>query len=131
MRKTGIMSIVIGLSMYASASFADSNFQNSCSNLKMAYIRGNAVLEATCLKADGSPNFSSIILVGIANNNGKLTNIGKSPSNFQKSCGNINIEVVNTQKVNITAFCRTQSGSSQNTKISLDGISNKDGNLTY
>jgi hypothetical protein len=116
--------------LFASAAFAASNFQNTCSNISFAYGSGNApTLQAVCLTASGSPNTTSLVLAGISNQNGKLVQ-GGGASTFQQSCGNIQIVVNSTSQVSLTAYCRTSGGSSNSTSLALNNISNSNGTLT-
>ena len=112
----------------ASPAFADNTYQNTCSNIAFAYSGNDAAINAVCLRADGTPNATKLILQGISNQNGKLTQ-GTGPSTFQKSCGNIQILVGNGPNSTLSALCRTTSGSSNATSLSLNGIANNNGNL--
>jgi len=112
----------------ASPAFAANTFQNTCSQIQFAYSGNNATMTAVCLRADGSANPTSLTLQGISNQNGKLVQ-GGGASTFQKSCGNIVIEV-DGPYVTLTALCRTISGISNSTSLSLDNIANNNGNLT-
>jgi hypothetical protein len=102
---------------------APSTFQNSCRNLTIA---GNT-LAAECRRIDGSFAQTSILLRGIANNDGTLTIVGLgSQSSFQNSCSNIQIT-----GITLTATCRRMNGSSNNSSILLPGIGNDNGVLKY
>lgn len=115
----------------AGPAFAASTFQQTCSNITFKYGGGGqAMLEAMCLRADGSANATSVAIQGIGNQNGTLTH-GSGDSSFQKSCGDISIAVKDANTVNLTALCRTSSGSSNSASIGLDGIKNNNGSLTY
>jgi len=109
-------------------SFAASSFQYTCSNIAYAYSGNNAVLQAVCLRANGTPNPSTLVLQGISNQNGKLVQ-GSGPASFQQSCGNILI-AVSGANVTLSAYCRTTSGSSNPTSLPLNNINNNNGNLT-
>lgn len=111
----------------ASPAFAASTFQNTCSETRFAYSGNQATLNAVCLKADGTANATSLTLQGISNQNGKLVQGGGS-STFQQSCGNIAI-LVDGPYVTLSALCRTISGASNATSLSLDNISNMNGVL--
>jgi hypothetical protein len=114
----------------ASPAAAASGFQNTCSNISFAYdAASNATITAMCLRADGSANGSRLVLTGIANNNGKLTQ-GGGASSFQKSCGSIQI-TTNAGGATLSALCRTSGGSSNATSLPLNNIGNNNGNLTY
>lgn len=115
--------------LVAGTAFAQSTFQNTCSNITFAYDGSQAALKATCLRADGTPNASTLVLQGIGNQNGKLVQ-GSGASTFQKSCGNIQVTISGSQ-VTLSALCRTSSGSSTATNLPLNGIKNNGGNLSY
>lgn len=119
-----IGSLAVATPVFAAAS----SFQNSCSNIDFVYEGDNAALSATCLRANGTPNPSVVLIGGISNQNGQLTASGGA-SSFQKSCGNIQVQVQEGQ-VFLTALCRTTNGSSQPSKIELQDISNQNGVLT-
>lgn len=114
----------------ASSAHASSSFQNTCSNIEFVYQGDDAALSATCLRANGTPNASVLLIRGVSNQNGTLT-VGSGASSFQKSCGNIEITAAPEGQVFLSAFCRTTSGSFKTNRIELDGISNNNGNLTY
>ena len=116
------------LAATVSPAFAESTFPYSCSEIRFAYTGSDATIKAVCLKQDGTPNATSLTLQGIGNENGMLKQ-GTGPSTFQKSCGNIQI-IVNGPVVILSALCRTAAGSSNSTSLSLNNISNNDGNLT-
>lgn len=118
---------MIGIATPAAAA---SGFQNTCSNITFAYVAGSqAAVNAMCLRADGSANGTSLILIGIGNNNGTLVQSGGA-STFQKSCGNIQI-TANAQGATLSALCRDGGGNSRATSIPLNNIGNNNGNLTY
>lgn len=121
--------VALLLAVVASAAFATSTFQNTCSNIAFTFANGQPALQATCLTSAGAPNPTSLVLQGIGNNNGSLVQ-GTGASTFQKSCGNIQIVVASPSQVNLTAYCRTGSGSSHATSLSLNNIGNNNGNLT-
>jgi hypothetical protein len=114
--------------LVATPALADNTYQNTCSEIRFAYQGGNATLQAVCLKQDGTPNATSLVLQGISNENGKLTK-GSGPSTFQKSCGNIQILSQNGPNTLLSALCRSTNGSSQPTSLSLNGIANNNGTL--
>ncbi len=116
--------------MAASPAAAASGFQNTCSNISFAYDASSAAtLTAMCLRADGSANGSRLVLTGISNQNGKLTQ-GGGASTFQKSCGSIEI-TTNASGATLTALCRTGSGASVSSSLPLNNIGNNNGNLSY
>ena len=73
-------------------------------------------------------NATSLTLQGISNPKGKLVQ-GGGASTFQQSCGNIAI-LVDGPYVTLSALCRTISGASNSTSLSLDNISNMNGVLS-
>ena len=90
----------------------------------------NASIQAVCLRANGTANATSLILQGISNQNGKLTQ-GTGPSTFQQSCGSIQILLDNGgPNVILSAVCRTTSGQFLSTSLPLNNINNTNGNLT-
>jgi hypothetical protein len=111
----------------SSPAFAGNTYQNTCSNIAFAYAGNEASIHAMCLRANGTPNQTQLILQGISNQNGKLTQ-GSGPSTFQQSCGNIQV-IVNGPGTLLSALCRTTSGNSNSTSLSLNNISNNNGNL--
>lgn len=115
--------------LMASPALAASTFQNTCSNIAFAYKGNDAALTATCLRADGTPNATSLILKGITNQNGTLVQ-GSGASTFQQSCGNIQIQA-SGPNVTLTALCRTASGGSNAASLPLNGINNNNGTLSY
>jgi hypothetical protein len=129
MRNTTFCIAAILAAVAATPALAASTFQQTCSNIAFAYQGNDAALDATCLRADGTPNRTSLILTGISNNNGTLVQ-GTGRSTFQQSCGNIRIVVDSPAEVTLAAFCRTVSGASNLTTLPLNNISNNNGNLT-
>jgi len=116
------------LAATVSPAFAESTFPFTCSEIHFAYAGSNATIKAMCLKTDGTPNATSLTLQGISNENGILKQ-ASGPSTFQKSCGDIRV-IVNGPVVILSALCRTSNGSSNATSLSLNNISNNNGNLT-
>jgi hypothetical protein len=114
-------------SIAATPALAANTFQNSCSEIQFVYSGNSAALQAVCLHANGTPNASKLVLQGISNQNGKLTQ-GSGPSTFQQSCGNIQI-LVDGPNVTLSAICRMTNGSSTPTSLSLNNIANNNGNL--
>ena len=114
--------------LVAGPALADNTYQNTCSNIAFAYSGNDAAITAVCLRADGTPNATKLILQGISNQNGKLTQ-GTGPSTFQKSCGNIQILVGNGPNSTLSALCRMTNNMSTATSLSLNGIANNNGNL--
>ncbi len=114
--------------LLATPALAANTYQNTCSNIAFAYSGNDAAITAVCLKSDGTPNATKLILQGISNQNGKLTQ-GTGPSTFQKSCGNIQVIIGNSPNTTLSALCRMSNGSSIATSLSLNGIGNNNGNL--
>ena len=113
----------------AGSALAESTFPYTCSNIDFAYSASNqATIKAVCLRANGTANATSLVLQGISNQNGALKK-GSGASSFQQSCGSIRI-LTSGPNVTLSAYCRTTSGSSNSTSLSLDGISNQNGVLT-
>jgi len=129
MNQKKLVVIFMALALPAVALFAVSSFQNTCSNIKFIYEGNSPVLSATCLRKNGTVKPSKLVLQGISNQNGRLVK-RTGESTFQKSCGNIRIEVAGSTSVILTALCRKTDGSSIPAKLPLDGISNQDGTLT-
>jgi CVNH domain len=123
-----VFSACLLASLAVSPAFAENTFQNTCSEIRFAYDGNNATIKAVCLRANGTANPTSLTLQGISNQNGKLTQ-GTGASTFQQSCGNIQILVNNGPNATLSALCRTTSGSSVATSLSLNNISNNNGNL--
>jgi hypothetical protein len=97
------------------------SFQSSCTNISVV----GATLTATCRRVNGTLNQTSIVLRGIANINGRLTQTGGS-STFQSSCQNVRV-IGST----LTATCREQNGSFFNSSILIPGIVNNNGVLQF
>ncbi len=100
-----------------------SSYQQSCTEIS---VNGN-VLSATCKKRDGSPNKTSLVLLGIENIDGELkVTDPKKPSSFDKSSSEISIngDV-------LSATCKKRDGSPNKSSIVLNGLENIDGELKY
>jgi hypothetical protein len=123
------ISLAIGLAAMAIATpaFATSTFQNTCSNISFVYKGNDAAIQAVCLRSNGTPNQTRLVLQGISNQNGVLTR-GSGNSTFQQSCGTIQILVDGPNAV-MSAVCRQSNGSSRPTSLSLNGINNNSGTL--
>jgi hypothetical protein len=120
-----ILSVVAGGLGLASipAQAQQASFQSSCTNIAIV----GATITATCRRADGTFNQTSIVLSGIANVNGRLTQTGgNSTSTFQSSCQNV--QVVGST---LTANCRQQNGSFANSSVLIPGITNNNGVLQF
>lgn len=106
-----------------------SSFQLTCSNIHFAYQDNDAAINAVCLRADGTPNSTSILIKGVSNQNGKLTMSGGA-SSFQQSCGSIQV-LVDGPDVTLYAQCRTMRGNFLESSLPILGISNQNGVLSY
>lgn len=115
------------LAIAVTPAFAENTYQNTCSEIRFAYSGNKATIQAVCLKADGTTNATSLTLQGISNQNGKLVQ-GSGAATFQQSCGTIQI-LVNGPNTLLSALCRLTDGRSQPTSLSLNNISNNNGNL--
>ena len=126
----GYKRLLIACALMTAASgpaFATTSFQNTCSNISFVYSGNNAAISAVCLRAKGTPNQTTLVLQGISNQNGILTQ-GGGASTFQQSCGNIQILITGPNAL-LSALCRTTSGSSNSTSLSLNNIANNNGTL--
>jgi hypothetical protein len=110
-----------------SPALAQNSFQNTCSEFRFAYSGSNPTFQAVCLKTDGTPNATSLTLEGIQNDNGILKQ-GTGASEFQKSCGSIQI-LVDGPDVTLAALCKSRSGQHNSTSLPLNNISNDNGKL--
>lgn len=111
----------------SSAAFAGpSNFQNSCTDIKLS--PDNSQILASCKKKDGKAVPASLVITGVENIDGKLTVTGK-PSSFLQTCDTVRIKPT-PKAVHLTAICKTKAGKPSNTQVELTGISNIDGVLT-
>jgi hypothetical protein len=97
-----------------------SSFQQSCNNIQVS----GSTLSASCRRVDGSFNNTSILLRGIANNNGVLQFAGSGQSSFQDSCSDISVA-----GSTLSANCRKMDGSFNRTSILIPGIANNNGVL--
>jgi hypothetical protein len=127
--KRCLLSACLLAGLAATPAFAGSTFQYTCSQIQFAYSGNNATIQAVCLRANGTANPTSLVLQGISNQNGKLTQ-GAGPSTFQQSCGSIQIMLDNGgPNVVLTAVCRMTNGQPNSTSLSLNNISNNNGTL--
>jgi hypothetical protein len=99
-----------------------SSFQQSCNNIRVT----GSTLSASCRRVDGSFNNTSILLKGIANNNGVLQVTGTGQSSFQDSCTDISVA-----GSTLSANCRKIDGSFNGTSILIPGIANNNGVLVH
>jgi len=123
-----LLSACVLAGIMAAPAFAANTFQITCSEIHFAYSGNSATLQAVCLRANGTPNATTLTLQGISNQNGKLVQ-GGGASTFQQSCGNIMILLDNGPGVTLSAICRTTSGAGNATSLSLDNIANDNGKL--
>jgi CVNH domain len=105
-------------------STSDSSYLDSCQNIQVS----RATLSARCTRRNGGSKVTSIPIRGIENRNGNLTYSSSSTdaSNYQDSCQNIRIN-----GTTLSARCTRKNGGSKRTSISIRGIKNQNGNLTY
>lgn len=129
MSKTSLYVACALMTVAAGPAFATTTFQNTCSNISFVYSGNNAAISAVCLRANGTPNPTTLVLQGISNQNGILTQ-GSGASTFQQSCGNIQIIITGPNAL-LSAMCRTTSGSSNSTSLSLSNINNNNGTLSH
>ena len=106
---------------YARAQSA-SSFQQSCNNIQLS----GSTLSASCRRVDGSFNNTSILITGIANNDGRLQFTGTGQSSFQDSCSDISVA-----GSTLSANCRKMDGSFNRTSILIPGIANNNGVLVH
>ena len=105
-------------------STSDSSYQNSCRNIQVS----GASLAALCSRKNDGSNVTSISIRGIENQNGRLTYSSNSnySSSYQNSCQNIKVS-----GATLSARCRRTNGGYKRTSISIRGIENQNGKLTY
>jgi hypothetical protein len=102
-------SVAFGALLAAHPASASSTFGYTCSNTSFQWsASGQATIASTCLQANGMPHATSLVLMGISNQNG--------------------IDVTGPN-VTLSAYCRTSSGSSNSTSLPLNNIGNNNGNL--
>ena len=120
--------VLLAAGFAAAPASANSTFPYTCSNTSFQWsASGQATIASTCLQANGAPHATSLVLMGISNQNGHLTQ-GTGSSTFQQSCGSIMI-INNGPIVTLSAYCRMSNGSSNSTSLSLNNIGNNNGNL--
>ena len=117
---TFVISVICATS-YARAQSA-SSFQQSCNNIQVS----GSTLSASCRRMDGSFNNTSILIRGIANNDGRLQFTGTGPSSFQDSCSDISVA-----GSTLSANCRKMDGSFNRSSILIPGIANNNGVLVH
>jgi hypothetical protein len=125
-----LRSLLCGSALLAAAmspALAQNSFQNTCSEFRFAYSGANPTLQAVCLRTDGGPSATSLVLQGIQNDNGVLKQ-GTGEGAFQKSCGSIQI-LVDGPDVTLAALCKTRSGQYNSTSLPLNNIDNNNGKL--
>jgi hypothetical protein len=102
-------------------------YQNSCSNISFVFVNNAPAMRATCRTNNNTYNVSTLLLAGIANNDATLSQ-GSGPSTFQSTCGNIQI-LVDGPVTTLSAICLNKDKSAQPASLSLNGITNNNGNL--
>lgn len=129
MKKYLLSAVVLLAAGFAAApASANSTFPYTCSNTSFNWNAAAAPqIVSYCLQANGVPHMTALTLQGIGNQNGHLTQ-GTGASTFQQSCGSIMI-TTNGPIVTLTAYCRTSSGSSNSTSLSINNVGNNNGNL--
>ena len=66
--------IAVAAAFAASPASANSTFPYTCSNTSFQWsAAGQATIASTCLQANGQPHMTSLVLMGISNQNGHLT----------------------------------------------------------
>ena len=113
----------------ATAHAAPSNFQRSCSDIRIERPAGAVSIGATCRDRAGRNGPADFDLNGYHNIDGRLTYDGKGKSTFQRSCDRIDIRV-NPERVLLTAECRDRNQNVRKTTIEIQDIQNIDGRLT-
>ena len=131
MRKLMLPAAFVFAVAAASAALAQTarpnTYQNSCSNIGFVFVNDAPAMRATCRKNSKTYNTSTLILTGISNENATLTQ-GTGASTFQGTCGNIQI-LVDGPITTLSAICLNKAQSAQPASLSLNGISNENGNL--
>jgi hypothetical protein len=121
--------IVLAGSLSAGSASAQSSFTETCSNYGFVYSGDVPALHATCLTTAKKPNATTMVLTGIENVKGTLTNLHSSaPSDFQLSCGSINI-ISDGPYVTLSAYCAAGNNQFSETSLLLNNINNVNGNL--
>ena len=111
------------------AANAQSSFTATCSNYSFFYSGNNAAIRATCLTTKGTPNDTTLTLMGVTLNNGVLTQGSASQaSTFQGNCGSIRL-FGDGPYVTLSAICRNNQGQFNPTSHQLKNINNSNGNL--
>lgn len=100
-----------------------STFATSCTDISI----NGAQLSATCNKKNGTNQRTSITIKGVHNQNGQLVQSNlREESTFNRTCTDISIN-----GDQLAANCRTSSDKNQRSSVSLLGVNNNNGNLTY
>jgi CVNH domain len=123
------VAIALAFIVHAGTASAQNSFTETCSNYGFVYSGNNAAIHATCLTNAGTPNDTTMILTGIVNVNGVLTNLNSGvPSSFQTNCGSIEI-YSEGPIVTLSAMCRVNNNQFNDTSVSLNNINNSNGVL--
>ena len=121
--------IALACSLSAGPASAQSSFTETCSNYGFVYSGDAPALQATCLTIAKKPNATTMIITGIENVKGTLTNLHTTaPSDFQLSCGSIRI-TADGPYVTLSAYCAAGNNQFSETSTLLNNINNIDGKL--
>lgn len=120
-----LLAFGLAFGIAGSASAAESTFQNSCSDIKLA--ADGMTITAQCKKNDGTPVPASYALQGVHNVDGKLS-MGEGASTYQQTCDTVRLQH-NAKMARLTAICKTKNGRPSNTQLPLTDINNIDGVL--
>ncbi len=124
MKNSTTIAALLG-AVLAAPAMAESSYQNTCSNTGFVFSGADAALTGTCLRRDGSPNKTTLIIKGVSNKDGILTQ-GEGASSFQKSCGSIQIK-----RGVLSANCRMRNAMFRASSLVLPDIANINGELKY
>jgi hypothetical protein len=106
-----------------------STFQKTCTGIRYTTSKGKPAVTAHCRAIDQRNLTTTLVLAGISNIDGKLTQ-GLGDSSFHLSCENISIGA-DGDSVTLSAVCRRIDGTKMPTSLPLQAIENKNGRLSY
>lgn len=112
----------------ANAHAGPSNFQLSCSDIRIERPGGGVSIGATCRDRAGRNGPADFDLHGYHNVDGRLSFDGRGKSTFQRSCDRIDIRV-SPERVLMTAECRDRNQNVRKTSVEIEDIQNIDGRL--